>query len=233
MLVNRSNKNLASNLNKILPQQRVLFFALLSIACLSGTHAKPYPKDRFKNINWANYVAPSPLEMSAGAQQQYDGTNPDEYTDGLIEDTEVKRNELEVKTPRDDVPNSYEEQDGIGGNGNDLDEKENNDMGHASPMDNSSPPRRTSQKMFKTHKTSGKLSSRELERFLSQFYLIRTPYGYILGRVNPAISSSTISRRSSNPKPRMKSAYGSMMSPKFGTYVPPFGIRRPGWRTWG
>jgi hypothetical protein len=62
--------------------------------------------------------------------------------------------------------------------------------------------------------TSGKLNpsvmtSNQLEGFLKQFYLIRTPYGYILGRHNPAISTTSITRRSMKPpKPRMKDQFG-------------------------
>ena len=62
--------------------------------------------------------------------------------------------------------------------------------------------------------TQGKLNpasmtSKQLAGFLSQFYLIRTPYGYILGRHNPTSSTTSISRRSMQPpKPRLKDHYG-------------------------
>ena len=62
--------------------------------------------------------------------------------------------------------------------------------------------------------TAGKLdpsvmTTHQLQGFLSQFYLIRTPYGYILGRHNPALSTTSISRRSMQPpKARINSRYG-------------------------
>lgn len=183
---------------------------------MSGTHAKPYSgKDPINTVNWANYVAPSPLEMSGKAYQQYDGTNSDiEHTDAELEDTPLKGSE------RDGVSNSYE--------GNGQEEEEYSAMGHASPKDNSAPARPRNPTNNVHQKGKFDMNPRELQTFLSQFYLIRTPYGYILGRVNPAISSSKITRRSmQTPQSRMKASYGSLMSPSFGTYVPPFGIRRP------
>ena len=100
MLVNsRSHKNLSSNVNKILLQQKVFCIALLSIACISCTHARAYQDRNINPINWANYIAPSPLDMSGDAYQQHDGANADvEHTDGEVEDTPMKGNKPDVST---------------------------------------------------------------------------------------------------------------------------------------
>ena len=53
----------------------------------------------------------------------------------------------------------------------------------------------------------------QLKRLLSQIYLIRTPYGYVLGRTNPTISTTSIARRYiQTSKPRMNSAYGEFIN---------------------
>ena len=40
------------------------------------------------------------------------------------------------------------------------------------------------------------MGSGELDKYLSTFYLIKTPYGYALGRQNPSMSATSIARRS-------------------------------------
>ena len=70
---------------------------------------------------------------------------------------------------------------------------------HTSPLSAENVPEQPSGKL-----NPSVMTSTQLEGFLSQFYLIRTPYGYILGRHNPAMSTTSISRRSMQPpKPRM------------------------------
>lgn len=88
--------------------------------------------------------------------------------------------------------NISEKRGGNSGNGNVLEEIENNAVRHASPMDNSDQedptlPRNMAKNMANmaiTKAITGKfyMSRRQLEEFLSQFYLIRTAYGYMLGR---------------------------------------------------
>jgi len=214
------------------------FFVIFSIDCLACLHAQPY-KTNLNDISWARYVAPSPLGMSDDTFNDYEGDkSDDEREEGIIEEEPVQGN------TENNVPSAYEELDNILEDENDLEEtKSNAALKHESDRkpyrQPRQPPTRPQPSALSREKVpqqpSGKLNpsvmtSTQLKGFLSQFYLIRTPYGYILGRHNPAISTTSISRRSMQPpKPRMKdNNYGrSMMSPLYGAYVPPFGIRRP------
>ena len=84
-----SLRNLASNVNKIQKQQQVFFIALLSIACMSCIHAKPY-------------IPPPPLGMFGSTYQQYDGSAAKfdvENADGVVEDTPVEGIKPDVSTP--------------------------------------------------------------------------------------------------------------------------------------
>lgn len=74
----------------------------------------------------------------------------------------------------------------------------NNDMDKPDQMDdrNELDMARTSPKLASSQPDEGEpdmgsLNSDQLHDFLSQFYLIRTPYGYILGRNNPPARPST------------------------------------------
>ena len=63
------------------------------------------------------------------------------------------------------------------------------------------------------HKHPGKsemfnASQKQIEDFLSQFYLIRTPYSYILGRNNPAVSTRSLARRSTPSTSQYRPSYG-------------------------
>ena len=94
---------------------------------------------------------------------------------------------------------------------NELQSPRNGALTHEKDSQHSAHPELTNESV---PQTSGKLNpsvmtSDQSQGFLKQFYLIRTPYGYILGRHNPAISSTSITRRSTKPpKPRMKDHYG-------------------------
>ena len=54
-------------------------------------------------------------------------------------------------------------------------------------------------------------SRREIAEFLSQFYLIRTPYGYILGRNSPHVSTRSLARRSPTLSSQYKPSYGEFI----------------------
>ena len=81
MSVDGTNKNRTSTIqtHKLVPifKYKPSTFSILSvcfvlsIASSSFTNAQPYKTD-LNDINWARYVAPSPLEMSSGSIAAYD-----------------------------------------------------------------------------------------------------------------------------------------------------------------
>ena len=101
--------------------------------------------------------------------------------------------------------------DNILGDENDVQEARNDALNHEQESEYQ---RHADLTRESVPQTPGKLNpsvmtSHQLQGFLKQFYLIRTPYGYILGRHNPAISTTSITRRSMKPpKPQMKDHYG-------------------------
>ena len=116
---------------------------------------------------------------------------------------------MDLITFQDDS-DTYEELDGNMGNGNGLEDIENNPMGYASPMDNTVPasPKLSTHDFHEAQREFGN-ASRQLQCYLDQFYLIRTPFGYILGRKDPAIEATSASGSPmQTPKPPTKSAYG-------------------------
>ena len=87
-------------------------------------------------------------------------------------------------------------------NGDQMDDTKELDMAPTSPKSVSSQPNQGEADM-------GSLNSDQLHDFLSQFYLIRTPYGYILGRNNPPARTST--RSVARPSHRSRqSSYGKL-----------------------
>merc|ERR1711997_411064 len=184
---------------------------ILAVACFSCLYAQPY-KGHLNDLSWGKYAAPSPMELLEGIIEENPPTNH----------------------KSDNLPNNYEELDSMFGNDNNLQpskipQRAQQDSGHEylDPSPSEVLPKENDPG------TQGKLNpasmtSKQLAGFLSQFYLIRTPYGYILGRHNPTSSTTSISRRSMQPpKPRLKDHYGSIMNPLHGAFVPPFGIRKP------
>jgi len=201
---------------------------ILAVACFSCLYAQPY-KGHLNDLSWGKYAAPSPMELLEESSHDYETQPTDmEPSEGIIEENPPTNHKS------DNLPNNYEELDSMFGNDNNLQpskipQRAQQDSGHEylDPSPSEVLPKENDPG------TQGKLNpasmtSKQLAGFLSQFYLIRTPYGYILGRHNPTSSTTSISRRSMQPpKPRLKDHYGSIMNPLHGAFVPPFGIRKP------
>jgi len=215
-LTNRSSKSAKFTFSS--PTVSVFTFCIVfSLASFAFSNAQPY-KTNVNDINWARFVAPSPLEMAAEPFNDYDDEERSE--EGVIENEPMKGNKKES------IPTAYEELDSILEDENDSPETTNdNVLRHQLEMK----PHSSAQSSSLTREnvpptSSGKLdpsamTSHQLQGFLSQFYLIRTPYGYILGRHNPALSTTSISRRSMQPpKARMTSRYGSPRARKYESY---------------
>ena len=64
------------------------FCVVFSIACLSFSNAQPY-KTNVNDINWARYVAPSPVEMGQDPYIEY-GDDDNSVEDGIIEEEPEK-----------------------------------------------------------------------------------------------------------------------------------------------
>lgn len=47
-----------------------------------------------------------------------------------------------------------------------------------------------------SRRTPAEMNKPELEKYLQNFYLIKTPYGYVLGRQNSGLSANSLERRS-------------------------------------
>jgi len=201
---------------------------ILAVACFSCLYAQPY-KGHLNDLSWGKYAAPSPMELLEESSHDYE-TQPTDMdpSEGIIEENPPTNHK------NDNLPNNYEELDSMFGNDNNLQpskipQRAPQESGHEylDPSPSEILPKESDPG------TQGKLNpasmtSKQLAGFLSQFYLIRTPYGYILGRHNPTSSTTSISRRSMQPpKPRLKDHYGSIMNPLHGAFVPPFGIRKP------
>ena len=76
---------------------------------------------------------------------------------------------------------------------------ENDDVGYRPSMRRriSSYPKPSGSSIHRTFRRSpANMASGELDKYLSAFYLIKTPHGYVLGRQNPAMSGTSIARRS-------------------------------------
>lgn len=113
MLMDGPHKKLASKVNKILPQQKkrllasniqhrnvdpLFFIAILSIACMPCTHAKPL-QGPLNDIDTAIYVPVSAIEMLGNAYQEYDGAKSGvDYANGAVDDTPVKASKRDVST---------------------------------------------------------------------------------------------------------------------------------------
>ena len=72
-------------------------------------------------------------------------------------------------------------------------------MGFRSPMRSRIPnyPKPADSGIHRSFRRSpANMASGELDKYLSAFYLIKTPYGYVLGRQNPTMSATSIARRS-------------------------------------
>lgn len=54
--------------------------------------------------------------------------------------------------------------------------------------------------MQPTRRTPAEMNKPDLEKYLQNFYLIKTPYGYVLGRQNSALSANSLERRSYGSK---------------------------------
>merc|ERR1712038_1564243 len=81
-------RNKSSILN-IFSNVGVLTFCIVfSIACLSFSNAQPY-KTNVNDINWARYVAPSPVEMGQDPYIEY-GDDDNSVEDGIIEEEPEK-----------------------------------------------------------------------------------------------------------------------------------------------
>ena len=104
MLVDGTRQNSASNSHnrQLLPILRnkssilnifsnvgvLTFCVVFSIACLSFSNAQPY-KTNVNDINWARYVAPSPVEMGQDPYIEY-GDDDNSVEDGIIEEEPEK-----------------------------------------------------------------------------------------------------------------------------------------------
>ena len=112
------------------------------------------------------------------------------------------------------VPSTYEELDSILEDENEEQEPGKNGLRHQLQTKQLSSSPTFSLTRENVPPTSGKLepsfmTSHQLQGFLSQFYLISTPYGYKFGRRNPALSTSFISSMFMKPpKARMRPHYG-------------------------
>merc|ERR1712018_1048672 len=216
-------RNKSSILNIFSNVGVLTFCVVFSIACLSFSNAQPY-KTNVNDINWARYVAPSPVEMGQDPYIEY-GDDDNSAEDGIIEE------EPEQETKKN-VPSAYEELDNILEDENEEQEPRENGLRHQLQTKQHSSSPTSSLTRENVPPTSGKLdpslmTSHQLQGFLSQFYLIRTPYGYILGRHNPALSTTSISRRSMQPpKARMRPHYGTPRSPMYESYATPKQVRR-------
>ena len=69
----------------------LIFCFALSIAGLSFTNAQPY-KTNVNDINWARFVAPSPLEMSSNSVTQYEGDEEPENDDLMEQESDTGNN---------------------------------------------------------------------------------------------------------------------------------------------
>merc|ERR1712227_928233 len=97
------------------------FCVVFSIACLSFSNAQPY-KTNVNDINWARYVAPSPVEMGQDPYIEY-GDDDNSAEDGIIEE------EPEQETKKN-VPSAYEELDNILEDENEEQEPRENGLRH-------------------------------------------------------------------------------------------------------
>merc|ERR1711899_287450 len=182
---------------------------ILAVACFSCLYAQPY-KGHLNDLSWGKYAAPSPMELLEESSHDYE-TQPTDMdpSEGVIEENPpTNHNNLQPSK----VPQRAPQESG----------HEYLDPSPSEVLPKESDPG-----------TQGKLNpasmtSKQLAGFLSQFYLIRTPYGYILGRHNPALSTTSISRRSMQPpKARMRPHYGTPRSPMYESYATPKQVRRP------
>merc|ERR1712110_249415 len=181
---------------------------ILAVACFSCLYAQPY-KGHLNDLSWGKYAAPSPMELLEESSHDYETQPTDmEPSEGIIEENPPTNHKS------DNLPNNYEELDSMFGSDNNLQpskipQRAPQESGHEylDPSPSEVLPKENDPG------TQGKLNpasmtSKQLAGFLSQFYLIRTPYGYILGRHNPTSSTTSISRRSMQPpKPRLKDHY--------------------------
>ena len=69
----------------------LIFCFALSIAGLSFTNAQPY-QTNVNDINWARFVAPSPLEMSSNSVAQYEGDEEPENDDVMEQESDTGNN---------------------------------------------------------------------------------------------------------------------------------------------
>ena len=74
----------SSILNIFFNVRALTFCVVLSISCLSFSNAQPY-KTNVNDINWARYVAPSPVEMGQDPYIEY-GDDDNSVEDGIIEE---------------------------------------------------------------------------------------------------------------------------------------------------
>ena len=77
-------RNKSSILNIFSNVGVLTFFVVFSIGCLSFSNAQPY-KTNVNDINWARYVAPSPVEMGQDSYIEY-GDDDNSVEDGIIEE---------------------------------------------------------------------------------------------------------------------------------------------------
>jgi len=114
-------RNKSSILNIFSNVGVLTFCVVFSIACLSFSNAQPY-KTNVNDINWARYVAPSPVEMGQDPYIEY-GDDDNSVEDGIIEE------EPEQETKKN-VPSAYEELDNILEDENEEQEPRENGLRH-------------------------------------------------------------------------------------------------------
>ena len=95
-LTNRSSKSAKFTFSS--PTVSVFTFCIVfSLASFAFSNAQPY-KTNVNDINWARFVAPSPLEMAAEPFNDYDDDERSE--EGVIENEPMKGNKKEVSVLR-------------------------------------------------------------------------------------------------------------------------------------
>ena len=57
-----------------------------------------------------------------------------------------------------------------------------------------------SNSQFDLPRSADDMAPRQLDSYLSGFYLIKTPYGFVLGRKSPSLSTTTFARRASKKR---------------------------------
>ena len=99
-----------------------------------------------------------------------------------------------------------------------IEEDEENEMGYAlGPRPDTAARQHSDRHQVQDTSEKVNASRREINEFLSQFYLIRTPYGYILGRNSPHVSTRSLARRSSPLASQHKPSYGEFIMSKYST----------------